>query len=86
MKKMSSLLIILFSVLSHSMSIDWTGGYRIEYTDIDKPTLADPSVESRKLFQLILVKVHLILICLQHRSKQDSKLYEIAIQHLHRYF
>ena len=43
MKKMSSLLIILFSVMSHSMSIDWTGGYRIEYTDIDKPTLADPS-------------------------------------------
>lgn len=33
----------MLSTQSHAISIDWTGGYNIEYTNIDKPTLADPS-------------------------------------------
>lgn len=43
MKRILGLLIVLFSAYAHSMSIDWSGGYRIEYTDINKPTLAEPS-------------------------------------------
>jgi hypothetical protein len=42
MKKLS--LVLLFCVAQASaMSIDWSGGYRIEYTDITKPTLSEPS-------------------------------------------
>jgi len=40
--------IFIFTMLSaislsaHATSIDWTGGYRIEYIDIDRPSLTDP--------------------------------------------
>jgi hypothetical protein len=30
------------SFSARAISIDWTGGYRIEYVDIDRPTLSDP--------------------------------------------
>lgn len=41
MKKILSLLIVLCSVHSYAMSIDWSGGYRIEYTSIPNTTLAE---------------------------------------------
>ena len=34
--------ISMLSLSAHAISIDWTGGYRIEYVDIDSPSLAEP--------------------------------------------
>ncbi len=36
------LIIILVNITAHAISIDWTGGYRIEYVDIDRPSLSEP--------------------------------------------
>jgi hypothetical protein len=42
-KKYFIFLIAIASVQSAlAISVDWTGGYRLEYTDIDNPTLATP--------------------------------------------
>lgn len=32
---------LLATVSAKAISIDWSGGYRIEYTEVDRPTLAD---------------------------------------------
>jgi hypothetical protein len=37
-----SFVFILSGATAHAISIDWTGGYRIEYVDIDRPSLSDP--------------------------------------------
>ena len=42
MKKATGLLLAFLSVNAFATSIDWTGGYRIEYTDIDRPSLSEP--------------------------------------------
>jgi hypothetical protein len=42
----ASLAVVFVSPLIHSgalaSTIDWKGGYRIEYTEVDRPSLADP--------------------------------------------
>lgn len=38
-----SLALVLFSSMAQAMTLDWTGGYRFEWTQVDKPTLSDPS-------------------------------------------
>ncbi len=35
--------LVLLSIKSFAVSIDWTGGYKLEYVSIEKPTLGDPS-------------------------------------------
>lgn len=41
---LAALILNLASISSsYAMNLDWTGGYRFEYTEIEKPTLADPS-------------------------------------------
>ncbi|MBC7742160.1 MAG: hypothetical protein H7061_08180 [Bdellovibrionaceae bacterium] len=51
MRLLSSLLLVLAVAQSASaISIDWAGGYRIEYTEIDRPTLAEP--KDRKAYGL----------------------------------
>lgn len=50
---MRSTLILLTILLSQNLfatSIDWSGGYRIEFTEIDRPTLAD--AKERKAYGL----------------------------------
>ncbi len=42
MKKITGLVLAFLSVNAFATSIDWTGGYRIEYTDIDRPSLSEP--------------------------------------------
>ncbi len=39
---LAAVLLSVVSFAASATSIDWTGGYRIEYVDIDRPTLADP--------------------------------------------
>lgn len=41
MKKILFLACALMNAKAMALSIDWTGGYRIEYTEIDRPTLAE---------------------------------------------
>lgn len=41
MKKLLNLLIVLCSVNAYAISIDWSGGYRIEYMSVPNTTLAD---------------------------------------------
>ena len=38
----AALLLSIAGFTAQATSIDWTGGYRIEYVDIDRPLLADP--------------------------------------------
>lgn len=40
----------LASLQASAMSLDWTGGYRFEWTEVDKPTLGSPS--GRKAYGL----------------------------------
>ena len=42
MKKITGLFLAFLSTNAFATSIDWTGGYRIEYTDIDRPSLSEP--------------------------------------------
>lgn len=42
MKKILILLLSIASLQAQAISLDWTGGYRLEYTHIDCPTLGDP--------------------------------------------
>ena len=50
------LLICLIAVMTvqkvFATSIDWSGGYRIEYTEIDRPTLAADDNKKRKAYGL----------------------------------
>lgn len=46
----SSIVILLLASTSHAISLDWTGGYRIEYTEVDRPTLA--TEKNRKAYGL----------------------------------
>ena len=50
MKKIIFLSLVLVSAKLLAMSIDWSGGYRIEYTEIDRPSLAD--TKERKAYGL----------------------------------
>ncbi len=34
--------LLMLSVSARATSIDWTGGYRLEYVDVDRPTLSEP--------------------------------------------
>lgn len=43
MKKILLIGGVLLSMQAHAISIDWTGGYRIEYVDINRPTLSEPA-------------------------------------------
>jgi hypothetical protein len=43
MNKILGVLILLVISQAQAISIDWTGGYNIEYVNVDKPTLGDPS-------------------------------------------
>lgn len=43
MKKIISLFLMIGSVSPvFATSIDWTGGYRVEYTEVDRPSLSEP--------------------------------------------
>ena len=50
MKKIIFLSLVVVSTKLWAMSIDWSGGYRIEYTEIDRPSLAD--TKERKAYGL----------------------------------
>lgn len=50
MKKILFLSLAMLATKAMAMSIDWTGGYRIEYTEIDRPSLADS--KERKAYGL----------------------------------
>ena len=41
-KTLSVLAVVLGSVSAHAMSLDWSGGYRFEWVDVDRPTLDSP--------------------------------------------
>ncbi len=43
MKKVLSFLMISSALSAHAISIDWSGGYRIEYNYIDNTSLAEPA-------------------------------------------
>ncbi len=43
MKKILSLFIVSFSIQSFALSLDWSGGYRIEYMSVPNSTLASPT-------------------------------------------
>lgn len=45
-----SLALVMMSSGAHAMSLDWSGGYRFEWTEVDKPTLSTPS--GRKAYGL----------------------------------
>lgn len=42
-KWISSVLILIVSFFSQANSLDWRGGYRFEFVEIDKPSLTNPS-------------------------------------------
>jgi hypothetical protein len=42
--------LLLASTQAHAMTLDWSGGYRFEYTEVDKPSLGSPS--ERKAYGL----------------------------------
>ncbi len=42
--------LLLWAPLSHATSIDWAGGYRFEWTELDRPSLATPGL--RKAYGL----------------------------------
>ena len=48
--KFLGLSIALMSSSAQAMSLDWTGGYRLEWTEIDKPSLGSPA--DRKAYGL----------------------------------
>ncbi|MFZ3230845.1 MAG: hypothetical protein WA160_11620 [Pseudobdellovibrio sp.] len=50
MKKIILISCALLATKAMAMSIDWTGGYRIEYNEIDRPSLADS--KERKAYGL----------------------------------
>lgn len=50
MKKILFLSLLILSSNAVALSVDWTGGYRIEYTEIDRPSLADS--KDRKAYGL----------------------------------
>lgn len=50
MKKIIFLALFAMSTHAHALSIDWSGGYRLEYTEVDRPTLADG--KERKAYAL----------------------------------
>ncbi|MBC7467619.1 MAG: alginate export family protein [Bdellovibrio sp.] len=50
MKKIIFLSLAMLATKAMALSIDWTGGYRIEYTEIDRPSLADS--KERKAYGL----------------------------------
>lgn len=41
---------VVLSPLAHGMSLDWSGGYRFEWTEVDRPSLSTPS--ERKAYGL----------------------------------
>lgn len=45
MKWISSVLVVAYSTISFATSIDWKGGYRFEFVEIDKPSLTNPSLK-----------------------------------------
>jgi hypothetical protein len=56
LKFLTSLVVVAFGAQAHAISIDWSGGYRVEFTDINSPTLDgnDPSPKSYGLQYLYL--------------------------------
>lgn len=50
MKKIIFLGLVLITTKLWAISIDWSGGYRLEYTEIDRPSLAD--AKERKAYGL----------------------------------
>lgn len=44
-KWLSSLLVLAFSSSTLANSLDWKGGYRFEFVEIDKPSLSNPSLK-----------------------------------------
>ena len=54
MKKIVCLSLIISTLTTATnalaLSVDWTGGYRLEYTEIDRPSLADS--KERKAYGL----------------------------------
>ncbi|QLY25019.1 hypothetical protein [Bdellovibrio sp. KM01] len=48
--KVLGLSIALSSTAAHAMSLDWSGGYRAEWTEVDKPSLTTPT--ERKAYGL----------------------------------
>jgi len=52
--------IIFLNLLANAVTIDWTGQYRFEYTEIDKTTLADPNLRKNLLLQSLLLKPQII--------------------------
>lgn len=50
MKKIIFLSLAMLTTKAMALSIDWTGGYRIEYTEVDRPSLADS--KERKAYGL----------------------------------
>ena len=44
------ILSLLFSSLAQAITLDWSGGYRLEYTEIDRPRLSD--IKERKAYGL----------------------------------
>lgn len=54
------LLTLLFSQMASAISIDWSGGYRLEYTDIDRPTLAEPGGKKNYATQYLYLSPKII--------------------------
>lgn len=45
---------------AHAISIDWTGGYRIEYTEVDRPSLSDPGNKKAYGLQYLYIQPRII--------------------------
>lgn len=43
MKQIIFSIFFMITSMAHAIGIDWSGGYRIEFTDIARPTLSDPA-------------------------------------------
>lgn len=55
MRSLLAVLVVILSQVAHAISIDWTGGYRIEFTDVNSPTLdANPDPKTYGLQYLYL--------------------------------
>ena len=62
MKKILLIGGVLLSMQAHAISIDWTGGYRIEYVDINRPTLSEPAEKKNYALHYLYLQPKLPLL------------------------
>lgn len=59
--KLTAFLLALTGVQNvHAISIDWSGGYRIEYTEVDRPSLSEPGNKKAYGLQYLYIQPRII--------------------------